>query len=150
MDRMADRQKIIDAVDSFYDEIIMRYKDLELEIAGESRIFTIFKKVDYKSRIIRFKDLKRKAQTINVKKIAVDKNDELAVQVREKLEKSITLFNHVVDAQVSCQTFLLKKSEGEKTDKINYKKAVYQLNQSTEELQNHLRNMDADYANLEE
>jgi hypothetical protein len=147
---MADRQIIIDAVDSFYDEVIMRYKDLEMQIAGESRIFTMFKKVDYKGRIAKLKDLKKKAQAINLKKISIDEEDELSTQVKEKLEKSISLFQHVVDAQITCQTFLLKKSEAQKTDKIDFKKAVYQLNRSTEELQNHLRNMDADYANLEE
>lgn len=147
---MADRQNIIEAVDSFYDEIIMKYKDLEMQIANESRILNIFKKVDYKGRIAKLKDLKRKAQSINLKKLSIDEGDELSIQVREKLEKSISLFVNVVDAQVSCQTILLKKSEGQKKDKISYSKAVYNINRQTEELQNHLRNLDADYANLEE
>jgi hypothetical protein len=70
--------------------------------------------------------------------------------VREKLGLSISQFVKVVDAQVSCQTCLLKKSEGEKMDNISYKKAVYNVRRVTEELQNILRNMDAVYANLEE
>jgi hypothetical protein len=147
---MADRQNISDAVESFYVEIIERYKDLERQVAGESRILTMFKKADYKARIAKFKELKKKAQSISLKKIEVDENDELSVQVKEKLGKSISLFIHLIDAQVSCQTFLDKKSKGEKTNTIDYKKATYNVNRATEELQNGLRNMDADYANLEE
>jgi hypothetical protein len=147
---MAERQTIIDAVESFYVDIIERYKDLERQIAGESKLTTMFKKVDYKDRIMKLKDLKRKAQGVNLKKVEIDENDELSVQVKEKLGLSLSLFVKVIDAQVSCQTFLLKKSEGQKTDSIDYKKSVYNVNRATEELQNGMRSMDADYANLEE
>lgn len=147
---MAERQKIIEAVDSFYEEIIEKYKDLERQIAGESRILTMFKKVDYKARITKFKELKKKAQSINVKKIEIDETDELAVQVRDKLGRSASLFASIIDAQVSCQTFLYKKSEGQKIQVIDYKKSVYNVQKATEALQNGLREMDADYANLEE
>jgi hypothetical protein len=147
---MAERQTIIDAVESFYVDIIERYRDLERQIAGESRIFTMFKKVDYKARINRLKDLKRKVQSVNLKKVEIDENDELSIQVKEKLGLCLSLFVKVIDAQVSCQTFLLKKSEGQKTNSIDYKKAVYNVNRATEELQNGMRSMDADYANLEE
>ena len=147
---MEDRQSIIDAVESFYVEIIERYKDLERQVAGESRLRTMFKKVDYKARIAKFKELKKKAQSINVKKIKVDKDDELSIDVRDKLGISLSLFIKVIDAQVSCQTFLYKKSEGEKVSTIDYKKMVYNVQRATEELQNGLRSMDAVYANLEE
>ena len=147
---MMDRQGIIEAVDSFYENTIEKYKDLERQVAGESRILTMFKKVDYKARIGKFKELKKYAQNINLKKIDIDETDELSVQVREKLEKSISLFISIVDAQIDCQTFLYKKSEGEKNSIIDYKKAIYNVKKATEELQNGLRNMDADYANLEE
>lgn len=147
---MEARQDIIDAVESFYVEVIERYKDLERQVAGESRIFTMFKRVDYKARIARFKDLKRKAQSINVKKIKIDAADEISADVRDKLGIALSLFIKVIDAQVSCQTYLLKKSEGEKLSTIDYKKAVYHVQKTTEELQNGLRNMDAVYANLEE
>ncbi|HVI39041.1 MAG TPA: hypothetical protein VM577_00115 [Anaerovoracaceae bacterium] len=147
---MADRQHIIEAVDSFYEQIIVKYKDLERQVAGESRIRTMFKKVDYKSRIARFKDLKKKAQNISLKKIKIDEADELSVEVRDKLGISTSLFVRLIDAQVSCQTFLSKKSEGEKLSNIDYRKAVYNVQKATEELQNGLRNMDAVAANLEE
>lgn len=147
---MADRQGIIDAVESFYVEIVERYKDLERQVAGESRILTMFKKVDYKSRIARFKDLKRKAQSMNVKKIKIDEADELSADVRDKLGIALSLFVKVIDSQVSCQTLLYKKSEGEKMSMIDYKKAVYRVQKTTEELQSSLRGMDAVYANLEE
>lgn len=147
---MAEQQNIIDAVESFYVDIIERYRDLERQIAGESRILTMFKKVDYKARIANLKDLKKKAQSINLKKVEADESDELSVQVKEKLGKCLSLFVNVIDAQVSCQTFLYKRSEGEKTNMIDYKKAIYNVNKATEELQNSMRSMDADYANLEE
>ena len=147
---MADRQNIIEAVDFLYGDIIEKYKDLERQVAGESRILTMFKKVDYKARIARFKDLKKKAQNINLKKIKIDEDDELSVEVRNKLGTSISLFIRLIDAQVSCQTFLFKKSEGEKMNNIDYRKAVYNVQRATEELQSGLRNMDAVYANLEE
>lgn len=147
---MADRQNIINAVDSFYEDIIEKYKDLERQVANESRLRNILKKVDYKARISKFKELKKKAQNINLKKIDLDNEDELAVQVRDKLGRSISLFVNIIDAQVSCQTILYKKSEGEKINTIDYKKAVYNVQKSTEALQNGLREMDADYANLEE
>lgn len=147
---MADRQNVINAVDSFYEEIIEKYKDLERQVANESRLLNIFKKVDYKARISRLKELKKRAQSINLKKIDIDNEDELAVQVRDKLGRSISLFVSIIDAQVSCQTILYKKSEGEKINTIDYKKAVYNVQTKTETLQNGLREMDADYANLEE
>lgn len=147
---MTKRQGIIDAVESYYVDLIEKYKDVERQIAGESRILTMFKKVDYKARIGKLKNLKKTAQSINLKKIEINEEDELSVQVREKLGKCISLFVRLIDAQVSCQTYLLKKSEGEKTDSINYKKAVYNVRKATEELQDVMRNMDADYANLEE
>ncbi|MDD3169215.1 MAG: hypothetical protein PHC91_07125 [Eubacteriales bacterium] len=147
---MADRQGIVDEVESFYVEIIERYKDMERQVAGESRLLTMFKKVDYKARISGFKDLKRKAQSINVKKITIEEADELSADVRDKLGIALSLFVKLIDAQVSCQTFLLKKSKGEKLSTIDYKKAVYRVQKTTEELQNGLRNMDAVYANLEE
>ncbi|MEL7655415.1 MAG: hypothetical protein AAGU75_05850 [Bacillota bacterium] len=147
---MADRQNVINAVDSFYEEIIEKYKDLERQVANESRLRNIFKKVDYQARIGKFKELKKKAQNIDLKKIGIDKEDELAVQVRDKLGRSISLFVSIIDAQASCQTILFKKSEGEKINTIDYKKAVYNVQKATEALQNGLREMDADYANLEE
>lgn len=147
---MTKRQGIIDAVESYYVDLIEKYKDVERQIAGESRILTMFKKVDYKARISKLKNLKKTAQSINLKKIEINEEDELSVLVREKLGKCISLFVRLIDAQVSCQTYLLKKSEGEKTDSINYKKAVYNVRKATEELQDVMRNMDADYANLEE
>ena len=147
---MADRKKIIDAIDSFYEDIIDTYKEMERQIASESRLLTIFKKVNYKARITKFKDLKKQAQGINVKKIEIDKDDELAGEVREKLAKSVSLFVDIINAQVSFQTLLLKKSEGEKVNMVDYKKAAYNVQKATEVLQNALRNMDADYANLEE
>ena len=147
---MADRKKIIDAIDSFYEDIIDAYKEMERQIAGESRLLTMFKKVNYKARITKFKDLKKKAQGINVKKIEIDKDDELAAEVREKLAKSVSLFVDIINVQVSFQTLLLKKSEGEKVNMVDYKKAAYNVQKATGVLQNALRNMDADYANLEE
>jgi hypothetical protein len=147
---MANRKKIIDAIDSFYEDIIDAYKEMERQIAGESRLLTMFKKVNYKARITKFKDLKKKAQGINVKKIEIDKDDELAAEVREKLAKSVSLFVDIINVQVSFQTLLLKKSEGEKVSMVDYKKAAYNVQKATEALQNALRNMDADYANLEE
>ncbi len=147
---MAERQYIIEAVDLVYSNIIEKYKDLERQIAGESRILTMFKKVDYKARIARFKDLKKKAQNINLKKIKIDEDDELSVEVRDKLGIAISRFTRLIDAQVSCQTFLYKKSEGEKMNNSDYRKAVDNVQRATEELQNGLRNMDAVYANLEE
>ena len=147
---MADRQNIIKTVDSFYEDIIEKYKDMERQTANESRLLNILKKVDYKARIGKFKELKKKAQNINLKKIDMDNEDELAVQVRDKLGRSISLFVNIIDAQVSCQTILYKKSEGEKINAIDYKKAVYHVQKATEALQNGLREMDADYANLEE
>ena len=147
---MEDRQNIIEAVDSFYENTIEKYKDLERIVAGESRLLTMFKKVDYKARLAKFKELKKNAQSIDLKKIDIDETDELSVQVKEKLGRSISLFISIIDAQVACQTFLYKKSEGEKNSVIDYKKAIYNVKKATEELQNGLRNMDADYANLEE
>ena len=147
---MADRKEIIDAVESFYIDIIERYKDLERQIAGETRILTMFRKVDYKSRISKLKDFKKKVQNVNLKKIKIDEDDELAAEVRDKLGIAYSLFVKLIDAQVSCQTFLYKKSEGEKLNNIDYRKAVYNVRAATENLQNSLRNMDAVYANLEE
>lgn len=147
---MTERQNIIDAVEIFYVDLIEKYKDLERQVAGESGFLNIFKKVDYKIRIAKFKEFKKKAHSINLKKIDVDEEDELSVQVKEKLGKCISLFVALIDAQVSCQTFLYKKSEGEKLSTVDYRKAVYNVRQATEALQNGLRNMDADYANLEE
>ena len=113
---MADRKEIIDAVESFYIDIIERYKDLERQIAGETRILTMFRKVDYKSRISKLKDFKKKVQNVNLKKIKIDEDDELAAEVRDKLGIAYSLFVKLIDAQVSCQTFLYKKSEGEKKE----------------------------------
>lgn len=147
---MAERQGMIEAVDFLYGDIIEKYKDLERQVAGESRILTMFKKVDYKARIARFKDLKKKAQNISLKKIKIDEDDELSVEVREKLGIAISRFIRLIDAQVSCQTFLYKKSQGEKMNNGDYRKAVVNVQRATEELQSGLRNMDAVYANLEE
>jgi hypothetical protein len=147
---MTGRQNIIDTVEVFYVDLIEKYRDLERQVAGESSFRNLFKKVDYKARITKFKELKKKAHGIDLKKVGIDKTDELAVQVAEKLGKCLSLFVALVDAQVSCQTFLYKKSEGEKTNSVDYRKAVYHVRTATEELQNALRNLDADYANLEE
>jgi hypothetical protein len=147
---MGDRKEIIGAVESFYVDIIERYKDLERQIAGESRIITMFRKVDYKSRIAKLKDFKKKIQNVNLKKIKIDEDDELAAEVKDKLGIAYSLFVKLIDAQVLCQTFLYKKSEGEKMNNIDYKKAVYNVRIATENLQDGLRSMDALYANLEE
>ena len=147
---MADQRSIIQAIDSFYEEIINRYKELERQVASESKILTIFKKVDYKSRIAKLKELKKKAQAINLKKIEIQQDDEFALNARDQLGKSIALFVDLINFQVSFQTMLFKKSEGEKVQMVDYRKAVYNVQKATETLQNGLRNMDAVYANLEE
>lgn len=147
---MADQGNIIQAIDSFYEDIINRYKELERQVASESKILTIFKKVDYKSRISKLKELKKKAQAINLKKIELQQDDEFALNARDQLGRSIALFVDLINFQVSFQTMLFKKSEGEKVQMVDYRKAVYNVQKATETLQNGLRNMDAVYANLEE
>lgn len=147
---MADQRNITQAIDSFYEEIINRYKELERQVASESKILTIFKKVDYKSRIAKLKELKKKAQAINLKKIEIQQDDEFALNARDQLGRSIALFVDLINFQVSFQTMLFKKSEGEKVQMVDYRKAVYNVQKATETLQNGLRNMDAVYANLEE
>ncbi|MDF3001430.1 MAG: hypothetical protein K0Q48_1549 [Bacillota bacterium] len=147
---MADQRNIIEAIDSFYGEIIDRYKELERQVASESKIMTIFKKVDYKSRIAKLKEFKKKAQTINLKKIELQPDDEFSIEARDQLGRAITLFVDLINYQVSFQTMLLKKSEGEKVQMVDYRKAVYNVQKATETLQNGLRNMDAVYADLEE
>ncbi|QOX63060.1 hypothetical protein FRZ06_06750 [Anoxybacterium hadale] len=147
---MADQRNVTQAIDSFYEEIIDRYKELERQVASESKLLTIFRKVDYKSRIAKLKELKKKAQTINLKKIEVDQEDEFSIDARDQLGRCITIFVDLINFQVSFQTMLLKKSEGEKVQMVDYRKAVYNVQKATETLQNGLRNMDAVYANLEE
>jgi hypothetical protein len=147
---MADQRNIIKAIDSFYEEIINNYKELERQVANESKILSIFKKVDYKARIAKFKELKKRAQTINLKKIEIDNDDEFSSDAKEALGRSISLFVDLINFQVTFHTMLLKKSEGEKIQMVDYRKAVYNIQKATEILQNGLRNMDAVYANLEE
>ncbi|MDF2656754.1 MAG: hypothetical protein K0R19_3228 [Bacillota bacterium] len=147
---MADQRNIIKAIDSFYEEVINNYKELERQVANESKILSIFKKVDYKARIAKFKELKKRAQTINLKKIEIDNDDEFSSDAKEALGRSISLFVDLINFQVTFHTMLLKKSEGEKIQMVDYRKAVYNIQKATEILQNGLRNMDAVYANLEE
>jgi len=147
---MSDREHIIKAVEFFYEDIIEKYKELERKVVNESRILTIFKKVDYKGRIIQFKDFKKNAQKINLKNIKIDVQDDVSVEVKEKLEHCITVFCSTIDAQVVFHTMLLMKSEGKKIPVIDYKKTAYNVHQATDGMQNALRALDAVYANLEE
>ena len=147
---MVNQRNIIEAIDGFYEDVINKYKELERQVASESKLLSIFKKVDYKSRIAKFKELKKKAQTINLKKIEISQDDEFSSDAKDALGKSISLFVDLINVQVSFHTMLLRKSEGEKIQMVDYRKAVYNVQKATEILQNGLRNMDAVYANLEE
>lgn len=147
---MVNQKNIIEAIDGFYEDVINKYKELERQVASESKLLSIFKKVDYKSRIAKFKELKKKAQTINLKKIEICQDDEFSGDAKDALGRSISLFVDLINVQVSFHTMLLRKSEGEKIQMVDYRKAVYNVQKATEILQNGLRNMDAVYANLEE
>ena len=52
---MVNQKNIIEAIDGFYEDVINKYKELERQVASESKLLSIFKKVDYKSRIAKFK-----------------------------------------------------------------------------------------------
>ena len=147
---MSDRQQIAEMVEYFYNEIIEKYKDLERQIASESRILTIFKKVDYKERITRLKNLQKMLHKINPNQIKAGADDEVSLEVKDKLEVCLSAFRTMVDTQIAFNTILHQKSEGKKEDVITYKKAVYNVKKETDSMQHALRALDAVYANLEE
>ena len=146
---MADREKIIEAVEYFYEEIIEKYKALEKQVASESKLLSIFKKIDYKARIAKFKDLKKKALNINLKAISIDNDDYISVDIKEKLRKCVNLFISIIDAQVTLNLILNKKSDGKKMEIIEYKKTVENVKKANEAMQGGLRELDVIYADLE-
>jgi hypothetical protein len=98
--------------------------------------------VDYKARIAKLKDLKRKVQSVILKKFTSTKRRAF----RSRSRKSWTLpvlFVKVIDAQVSCQTFYLKKSGGTKKPITSIiRKQCIHVNRTTEELQTAWRSME--------
>ena len=146
---MSDREKIVGAIEFFYEEIIEKYKDLEKQVANESKLSAIFKKIDYKARISKFKDLKKKAININLKAICIDKDDYISVDLKEKLGKCINLFEKIIDAQVALNMILNKKSDGKKMEIVEYKKTVDDLTKANLAMQGGLKELDIIYADLE-
>lgn len=143
---MSEREKIALAIEFFYEEIIEKYKELEKQVANESKLSAIFKKIDYKARISRFKDLKKKVTNMNVKTIAIEKEDDISADLKEKLNKCVNLFGNMIDAQVAMNMILNKKSDGKKMEIAEYKKTVDALKKANQSMQEGLKELDIIYA----
>lgn len=143
---MSERDKLIEVVEYFYSEIIEKYKTLEKQVASESKITTLFKKVDYKSRISKLKDLKKKAQNMNLKSIQVNSDNS---ELKEKLVKCVNLFDSLINSQVAFNMYLNNKSEGKKMEISEYKNIVQTVKLANEAMQRGLKDLDIIYADLE-
>lgn len=146
-------EMLIERIESFVD-VVESFVKVEHNIIHDSKFRTYFKKPDYDENIIILKDIKTLALEIDTDDITIPEDDQQSLDLEEKFERCLVMFNRLCDGFIELQEQLKQKATKANKLKItDYQELLKEL-QTTRNLMNSaLQDFDTaygEYASFEE
>ncbi|NLD20452.1 MAG: hypothetical protein GX663_09470 [Clostridiales bacterium] len=139
------KKELVNRIEKFYVEIIEEFKEIEMQIAADSRFKSVFKKKDYEGNIVKLKLCKKACVEIETDDIEIPKTDKLALDVMKNFERSLLIFNFLCDSYVQLQAALNRKANKEALKFSEYKELFNKVQATRVNLNNALHELDIDY-----
>lgn len=147
---MTEKQKLIQAVETFFSEIIEDYKEITLSIRSEATPLAIFKKKNYQKHIDDLKACKKAIAKVNPKEIKLDSSDEVGNQLKEAFEHALLLFLSLCDCQIQVQVAFQNTAEKKGGKFSEASVATKKLNEQNKETELAFHQLDVLYADYVE
>jgi len=146
-------EMLIERIESFVD-VVESFVKVEHQIINDSKFRTYLKKPDYEGNITILTDIKTLALEIDTDDITIPEDDHQSIDLEDKFERCLVMFNKLCDGFIDLQEQLKQKSTKVKKLKVtDYQELLKEL-QTTRNLMNSaLHDFDAaysEYASFEE
>jgi len=146
-------EMLIERIESFVD-VVENFVKIEHQIIQDSKYRTRFRKPDYEYNISLLKDIKLTALGIDVEDIEIPEDDIESLELAEKFERCLVLFNKLCDGFIDLQGQLKQRAEKTKKLKItDYQEILKELQVSRTLMNTALQEFDdayTEYASVEE
>jgi len=142
------KKQLIDKVEMFYVDVVEEFKEAEMQIIADSKFSSIFKKKNYDGNIEHLKSCKKLALSIDVKDLAIPKEDQLARQVTKAFERCLVMFNNLCDSHIQLQMALKKKANKEELKFSAYKELFQKVQTARNSINTALHELDIVYTDL--
>jgi CRISPR/Cas system CMR-associated protein Cmr3 (group 5 of RAMP superfamily) len=126
---------LIERIESFVD-VVENFVGVEHQIIHDSKYRKHFRKPNYELNIETLNDIKVSALNIDIDDVEIPADDEQSLDVAEKFERCLVLFNKLCDGFIDLQDQLKQKAERTKKFKITEYQEVLRELQGTRTLMN--------------
>lgn len=88
------KEQIAEYMDEYYNDILVKYKEVTVAATKDGKKLAIFRKIDFSGHIAGFKELEEKSKALGQKVSAMDipEDDENAMELEKKFEVSLDDF----------------------------------------------------------
>ena len=117
---MEERDKLLNDIVYFMNDIYGLQKDLDLVVYAESLPQNVFKKKFYQDHIDEYRRLKDLALKIDTSSYEADPDDEELMELFVIFDETLALYNLYCERGIEVQDFLLKKAKKENILKSEY------------------------------
>ncbi len=143
-----ERKELKKMVEKFYENVLDPYKEFERAMMRESKVSTIFKKVDYKARLKELEKMQKINKSIKPQSLDMADTDVEGNELKTTLHVAQEALDKIIDAQFEFNDLLYKKSKGEKVTFLTSKKAHKKIKDAIEESRMALKALDVDFSIL--
>jgi CRISPR/Cas system CMR-associated protein Cmr3 (group 5 of RAMP superfamily) len=126
---------LIERIESFVD-VVENFVGVEHQIIHDSKYRKHFRKPNYELNIETLNDIKVSALNIDIDDVEIPADDEQSLDVADKFERCLVLFNKLCDGFINLQDQLKQKAERTKKFKITEYQEVLRELQGTRTLMN--------------
>lgn len=126
---------LIERIESFVD-VVENFVGVEHQIIHDSKYRKHFRKPNYELNIETLNDIKVSALNIDIDDVDIPADDEQSLDVADKFERCLVLFNKLCDGFIDLQDQLKQKAERTKKFKITEYQEVLRELQGTRTLMN--------------
>lgn len=126
---------LIERIESFVD-VVENFVGVEHQIIHDSKYRKHFRKPNYELNIETLNDIKVSALNIDIDDVEIPADDEQSLDVADKFERCLVLFNKLCDGFIDLQDQLKQKAERTKKFKITEYQEVLRELQGTRTLMN--------------
>lgn len=140
------RDALISEIESYYREVIERYKDTTQAAMKTARKMPIFKKQDYSVHLENFKGHMKDALEFTNANVQIPEDDEKAIELVQKLHKSVDSFCRLCETNIKFYKISEQKQYRNSGIKISdYKLAYGVVSEALEESVADLDDLDKAY-----
>ncbi len=141
-----ERKELKKLIEKFYQDVLDPYKEFERTVMRESRLSTMFKRVDYAGRLKELDKIKKINNSIKPDKITISDEDKDGRSLSTTLAAAQKVLNEVIDRQADFNELLYKKSKGEKAGFLESKKAHKAIKEAILQSREPLKTLDVDFS----